>query len=155
MAFHANDNQRYAWQETGTNPLLPKSQGERVMVADFVDEYNGFLRLTDEAFEQSKAQYGPGLKLEARPVITYGANADGHWNGEKLFFQVQDAYLIPLARYPRDRYVVVWQFNHSTRHVKMAPDALVVHHKNASPGGYLILSSVCVLFVCTYYFCNS
>ena len=27
LTFHANDDQRYAWQEQGTNPLLPKSQG--------------------------------------------------------------------------------------------------------------------------------
>ena len=43
--FHANDDQRYAWQEAGTNPLLPKSQGGGIMVADFIDEYNGFLRV--------------------------------------------------------------------------------------------------------------
>ena len=133
--FHANDDQRYAWQEAGTNPLLPKSQGGGVMVADFIDEYNGFLRLTDEEFERGKAQYGPDLEQEARHVITYGANADGYWNGDKFFFQVQDAHLISLVKYPRDRYDVVWQFDHSPGHAKMAPDALVAHHMNVSPGG--------------------
>ena len=134
--FHANDDQRYAWQEAGTNPLLPKSQGGRVMVADFIDEYNGFLRLTDEEFERGKTQYGPDLEQEARPyIIMYGGNADGYWNGDKLFFQVQDAYLISLVKYPRDRYDVVWQFDHSTGNAKMAPWCLVAHHMNVSLGG--------------------
>ena len=75
--FHVNNDQRYAWQEVGTNPLLPKSQGAGLMVADFVDEQNGFLRLSDEEFAQGQAVHGDDLEQEACHIITYGSNADG------------------------------------------------------------------------------
>ncbi len=67
--------------------------------------------------------------------MTYGKNSDGYWTGDEFFFQVQDAYLISCVKYPRNTYDVVWQFDHSTGHAKMAHDALVAHHMNVSSGG--------------------
>ena len=132
--FHANDDLRYAWQEAGTNPLLPKSQRGGIMVADFVDEFGGYLRLSDEEFERGKAIYGDDLEQAARHTIQYGANHDGYWSGDDFLMQVKDVYLISLVKYPRAEHDV-WQFDHSSGHAKMAADALVAHHMNVSPGG--------------------
>ena len=105
------------------------------MVADFIDEYNGFLRLTDEEFSAGKQIYGDDIEQEARHLITYGSNADGYWNGEKFFMQVEDAYRISVVKYSRDKFDVVWIFDNSTGHAKMAPDALIASHMNVGPGG--------------------
>lgn len=69
--FHSNDDQRYAWQAAGTNPLLPKSQGTGLVVADFIDEHNGFLRLNDVEFAEGKRLYGDDMEQEARHIIIY------------------------------------------------------------------------------------
>lgn len=54
---------------------------------------------------------------------------------KSYFLQVQDAYLISRVKYPRERFDVLWIFDNSTGHAKMAPDALVAHHMNVNPGG--------------------
>ena len=34
----------------GQHAIRPKSRGAGIMVSDFIDEYNGYLRLTKEEF---------------------------------------------------------------------------------------------------------
>ena len=62
--FHSNDGQGWMWAEKGKQPIKPKSQGRGIMVSDFVDEHNGYLRLTDEEFDREKDSH-PGLWKEA------------------------------------------------------------------------------------------
>ena len=46
--FHSNEGRKTGWHVKGEWPLLPKDQGRSIMVSDFVDEFGGFLALTDE-----------------------------------------------------------------------------------------------------------
>ena len=51
-------------QHSGEQNLRPKSRGAGIMVSDFIDEHNGYLRLTDEEYEESKTAH-PGIKKHA------------------------------------------------------------------------------------------
>ena len=60
-SFHSNEDQEWMWAEKGKQPIRPKGLGRGIVVSDFVDEYNGLLRLTEEEFERGKLTY-PNLK---------------------------------------------------------------------------------------------
>ena len=53
--------------------IKPKSKGAGIMVSDFIDEYNGFLVLTDEQFKEAKKS-NPSIKKNARKFLEYGEN---------------------------------------------------------------------------------
>ena len=42
------------WAEKGKQLIRPKGLGRGIMVSDFVEEFNGLLRLTEEEFERGK-----------------------------------------------------------------------------------------------------
>ena len=46
--FHSNEDQGWVWAEQWSQQIKPKGQGRGIMVSDFIDEYNGYLQLTDE-----------------------------------------------------------------------------------------------------------
>ena len=52
----------------GEWPLLPKDQGRSIMVSDFVDEFGGFLALTEEEVKR-RDEEDPTVPLLAREVI--------------------------------------------------------------------------------------
>ncbi len=52
------------------------------MISDFVDEREGFLRLTYEQYEQAKVNY-PSIRLQARELLEYGEGKEGYWTSEK------------------------------------------------------------------------
>ena len=52
--FQANDDQKTFWGTKDMVFLRPKRKGAGLMVSDFIDEHNGYLRLTDKQFEQGK-----------------------------------------------------------------------------------------------------
>ena len=43
--FHFNEDQGWMWAEKGKQPIRPKGLGQGIMVCDFVDEFNGLLKL--------------------------------------------------------------------------------------------------------------
>lgn len=45
--FHSNEDQGWQWAEKGKVVIKPKGKGRGLMVSDFIDEYSGFLRLTN------------------------------------------------------------------------------------------------------------
>ena len=53
------------------------------MVSDFIDEYTGFLALTEDEHTQGKVKY-PDLQQEAWTILKYGANHEGYWTWPKL-----------------------------------------------------------------------
>ncbi len=57
------------------------------MVSDFLDEHDGWLKLSDEQFEVAHG-LDKTLKQEARVLLEYGENRDGYWNNEKFMEQV-------------------------------------------------------------------
>ena len=67
--FHSNEDQGWMWAEKGEQPIRPKGLGRGIMVSDFVDKFNGLLRLTEEEFERGKLMY-PDLKKKARVLLS-------------------------------------------------------------------------------------
>ena len=52
--FHSNDDQGWMWGEKNKIVIKPKGQGRGLMVSDFIDEYTGFLALTEDEHTQGK-----------------------------------------------------------------------------------------------------
>ena len=50
--FQANDGQTFYWATKDMPLLRPKGRGAGIMVSDFIEEHNGYLRLTEEEFTQ-------------------------------------------------------------------------------------------------------
>ena len=75
--FQSNDDQSTSWGEKGTAIMRPKGKGAGIMVSDFIDEKNGFLRLTQEEYDQAK-QSNPNIWMEARTLLEYGENREGY-----------------------------------------------------------------------------
>ena len=84
--FQANDDQSLQWGEKDTKMMKSKSKGAGIMVSDFIDEYNGFLALTDE---QKKSN--PSIKKYAREFLEYGENREGYWTRDKFVKQMERA----------------------------------------------------------------
>ena len=66
--FHSNDDQKWMWAEKGKQAIKPKSQGQGIMVNDFIDEHNGYLCLNDKEYEREKGSH-TGLWKEARSFL--------------------------------------------------------------------------------------
>ena len=60
--FQANDDETWLWGVKGEHVIRPKSRGSGIMVSDFIDEFNGYLRLTEEEFSAHKEDH-PRRKL--------------------------------------------------------------------------------------------
>ena len=110
--YNTNEGQTWMWAEEDHHALLPKTKGSGIMVADFVDEYDGYLALTPD--EQAKH---PTVAKSARALFEYGADK-GYWTGEKFMAQVKKACDIAEAKYPLNKHTVVFVFDQSSCHTK-------------------------------------
>ena len=75
--FQANNDQTRYWGTKDMTILRPKSKGTGIMVSDFIDEHNGYLKLTDDEYANGLATY-PQLKRQAREYLEYGENKEGY-----------------------------------------------------------------------------
>ena len=73
------------WAAEDQCVIKQKSQGAGLMVSDFVDEHDGYLRLTEE-----QAKRFPQIPKEARVIFKYG-QSDGYWNNERFLHQMESA----------------------------------------------------------------
>ena len=85
--FQANDDQKTFWGTKDMQILRPKSRGSVIMVSDFIEEHNGYLRLTDQEFEEANRS-NPRVKNQARAFLEYGENKEGYWTSEKFMSQI-------------------------------------------------------------------
>ena len=99
--FQANDDQLKFWGTKDMTILRPKSKGAGIMVSDFIDEHNGYLRLSDDEYEQFKESH-PGIKRQARAYLEYGENKEGYWTSEKFMAQIEVEATIAEVKYPRE-----------------------------------------------------
>jgi len=67
-SFNANEDQNLVWAEDGTQILKPKERGSGLMISDYIDEYNGYLKLDNDTFEEYVKQ-NPDLKRKPRAKI--------------------------------------------------------------------------------------
>ena len=62
--FHSNEDQGWAWAEKWGQLIKPKGQGKGIMISNFVEEYNEYLRFDDTEYETAKCT-NPYVKIEA------------------------------------------------------------------------------------------
>ena len=55
--FQSNEDQLYSWLQEDQHVIKPKSRGSGRMVSDFIDEFTGYLRLSDSEYEKAKISY--------------------------------------------------------------------------------------------------
>ena len=134
--FSANEDQGTQWGEKDNFAIKPKSKGSGIMVSDFIDEFNGYLCLSDSEYSLAKQTYGDNITKEARQFLEYGENREGYWTSDKFLTQMDHAVKIADIKYPKDQgYRVVWVFDNSSCHNAYAEDALNANNMNAKPGG--------------------
>ena len=98
------------------------------MVSAFIDEYDGYLRLTQE-----QVQAFPRIPKEARVIFKYG-QADGYCNNKKFLQQMKSAMDIVDMKYPKSDFIV-WLFDQSSGHTSYSGDSLNVNWMNIKDGG--------------------
>lgn len=127
--FNTNEGQTWAWA-TGEEPIIqPKTKGAGIMVSDFIEQHDGFLRLPE--FQARHAD----LPSTARVLLEYGAEKEGYWNSERFINNVKDALKIAAFKYPARRNTLVFVFDQSSCHKAFAEDALNASRMNVRPGG--------------------
>lgn len=134
--FTANEDQKLQWGSTDMHVIFPKSKGAGIMVSDFIDELNGYLRLTDDELEHAKVKYGANFQKEAHMLLEYGENKEGYWTSNKFLSQMDHAVKIAEIKYPKEiGYRLIWIFDNSSCHNAYADNALNASLMNAKPGG--------------------
>ena len=80
--FTANEDQKLQWGSADIHVIWPKGKGVGIMVSDFIDGHNGYLRLTDE-LECGKVNYGANFQKEAHLLLEYGESKEGYYGGRE------------------------------------------------------------------------
>ncbi len=75
--FSVNEAQTWMWGTEDKPAILPKIKGSGIMVSDFIDEHNGFLRLSSEELEGAR-KTDRKFPQEARELFEYGAARAGY-----------------------------------------------------------------------------
>ncbi len=108
----------------GQHDIRPKSHGARIMVSDFINEYNGYLRLTEEEFSTAVKEH-PQLRRQALELLEFGKEHEGYWTAEKILKHLEVASTIADIKYPwNEGFRVCSVFDHSSCHGTYAEDAL-------------------------------
>ena len=81
--FHSNEGRIYAWHEKATSPLRPKDQGRGIMVTNFIDEFNGYLRLSPSE-RARQDELGQDIPTYAREIIHIGEEHEGYFTSETI-----------------------------------------------------------------------
>ena len=114
--FYANAQQSTYWNDGINTVLRQKSMGQAIMVSDFIDEVNGFLRLDN---------------MQARKTVEH--QKDGYFCNDQFIDQVTKAVDIFETKYPNAQGLFL--FDNAPSHWKMSPDALNVNLMNVGSGG--------------------
>ena len=128
--YNTNEGQSWMWAEDDHPALLPKTKGSGIMVADFIDEHNGYLQLTPEEHAAN-----PSLPQSARAFLEYGAEREGYWTGERFMAQVKNACDIAEVKYPPSQHTLVFIFDQSSCHTKYDDQALLAKNILVKDGG--------------------
>lgn len=104
------------------------------MVSDFVEEYGGYLRLSESELDET-ARIDPEFPYEARQLLEYGAEREGYWTSEKFMRQIERAVQIAEFKFDPATHTIVWMFDQSSCHKAYASDALIASKMNVHPGG--------------------
>ena len=139
----------------GESPLMPKDEGQGLMVSGFVSREYGFnMALSDDQLRKvnkhrenkhyidedaAKSKTGTSKKanLKHSPFrcdLEYGANNEGYWTYDDMIMQVEDC-IDCLKVINEDKYQYLFLFDHSNGHDRAAPDALKAELIRKNYGG--------------------
>lgn len=114
--------------------IQPKTKGSGIMVSDFIDQHNGYLKLTDAEFAAARRADRHAVQ-SARVLLEYGVEREGYWTSEKFMANVKNAMKIAKFKYPAQLHTVCWVFDQSSCHRAFAEDALNAKRMNVHSGG--------------------
>lgn len=83
--------------------LKQKGPGQGIMISDFIDEHEGFLKLSDEGFARYH-QRDPSLKQSTWKQLVTGQGNEGYWTNDHFLENVKDAMKIAALKYPSTTY---------------------------------------------------
>ncbi|KAG7350599.1 hypothetical protein IV203_009959 [Nitzschia inconspicua] len=139
----------------GERPLLPKSEGDGVMLSAFQSLLTGFGReMSTDKLQKVNEQrlnktYWDGeaalevLKSTSKPPLTaspfvrkllIGINKEGYWNSNHMAVQFEDVVDCLKVLYPSHEFVFL--FDHSQGHSRKRKGALDVNNMNVSFGAH-------------------
>ena len=132
-AYNTTEDTPTLWGEKGKLPIKPKGRGSSIMVSEFIEEWGGYLALSDQQYE---LEQNPDIEKSCRAIIEIGEQREGYWNSDCFMEQVAKAVKIAEVRYPSSQgYHHIWCFDHSCGHTAYAEDALIASKMNKGPGG--------------------
>lgn len=143
----------------GQQQLLPKDEGEGVMVSGFCSREFGFgfpdlsaedlLRINRYRVDQDYLDSNAALKvchhtkkahreIKKDPFVEYfeyGENKDGYWTYDHMVLQLEDCVDVLKVLGYCQKYDILFLFDHSCGHDRKRSDALCVHDMNKEFGG--------------------
>ena len=93
--------------DNGCMKLKPKGPGRMIMISDFVDEHNGFLKLSAEEFVKYH-QRDPSLRQSAYKQLVGGEGNEGYWTNDHFLDNVKYAMKIAALKYPSATHNIVF-----------------------------------------------
>ena len=114
--YYVNACQTFYWNDGTNTSLKQKSLGQAIMVSDFIEEVDGFLKFGN---------------LEARELLEH--QKDSYFDNDKFVNQVLKAVDIFNAKYPNAQGLFI--FDNAPSHCNLPNDALNVSKMNVGSGG--------------------
>ena len=97
--FHANDAPSRGWHnDQGSREMRPKGKGRGIMYSDFVEDYNGFLRLTVEEYDEAQEV---ARRFPRAVRQKFHKAYQGYRNARTMRRNLKDAVRIAEFKYPR------------------------------------------------------
>jgi hypothetical protein len=153
--YNLNKN---TWSDPdGTRALLPKDEGQGVMISAFVSHEFGFcMTLTASQLDKVNKERKRGKRKHysdqnaaisknattVKPILScspfvkkfeYGQNLEGYWSYECMVLQLEDC--VDCLQVLFQGFDFLFLFDHSNRHDCMQPKGLNARHVNKSFGG--------------------
>ena len=122
--FYANQGKKMFWMENGKKKLLPKSDGQSIMVSGFQCFCHGFMSTEIE-----------GNILRSYQIFYAGSNRDGWFTNEDLVEQLHRTAPLFRELHPEATIECYLFFDNSMTHRKKAPDGLDADRLNLKDGG--------------------
>ena len=81
LIFNVNEVQiLWMWGSANKPAILPKMKCSGITFSNFIDEYNGYLKLSTEELEDA-GYSDDNFPEEARELFEYGVARVGYWTG--------------------------------------------------------------------------
>ena len=138
----------------GQKQLIPKDDGQGVMLSSFVSRELGYgytlpeevkdrvnkMRHVKEYSDTEAAEKETGSKFK-KDILTspfvkefeYGSNFDGYWTYDQMILQLEDCIDVLKVAFPGFQYLLI--FDHSNGHDRMRPNGLNINKINLRFGG--------------------